>query len=71
MELLEFYCSNFDMTEIPEIIAFDNLAAQASHIVNKDSFEFVIKELSKMGEVSLDDRRMANKFKVVFFYKFR
>lgn len=57
MELLEFYRTGYNMTECPEIVAYDELRSAASNIVNRDSFGLVVNELIRRGEVSLGHSR--------------
>jgi len=52
-DLLEYYRNNYESSECPEVVAFDELCSKASHIVNKECFGLVVDELIQMGDASL------------------
>lgn len=62
--------------ECPEVIAFDDLRIETSKFITRESFELVVGELVKMGEVSIGysrDGERVLKFKVSslpLFYHF-
>ena len=67
-ELLRYYRNNYEMlADCTDIVGYNELQENASHIIDRDCFELVIIELVSMGEVSVGrskDGDKVLKFKV-------
>ena len=67
-KLLIFYRNNYGMMiDCPEVVDFNELRSQVSHIVDEESYELVISQLARMGEISIGhskDGEKVLKFKV-------
>jgi len=59
--LLRFYRNNYEMVDCPDIVGYNELQENASHIIDRDCFELVIIELVNMGEVSVGSSKDGDK----------
>uniref|UniRef100_A0A915M5G5 Charged multivesicular body protein 7 n=1 Tax=Meloidogyne javanica TaxID=6303 RepID=A0A915M5G5_MELJA len=60
-ELLRYYRNNYEMVDCPDIVGYNELQENASHIIDRDCFELVIIELVNMGEVSVGSSKDGDK----------
>lgn len=61
-ELLRFYRNNYEMlADCSDIVGYNELQENASHIIDRDCFELVIIELVNMGEVSVGSSKDGDK----------
>lgn len=69
-ELLLYYRNHYElMMDCPDVVDYNEMQQQTSHMIDEDSFELVIAELVRMGEVSLGHSKSGDKvlkFKVKF-----
>lgn len=60
------------MIDCPDVVDYNELRSQVSHIVDEESYEIVISQLARMGEISIGyskDGEKVLKFKVCKFYQ--
>ncbi|CAD5216586.1 unnamed protein product [Bursaphelenchus xylophilus] len=51
-EMLEYYKVQYEMVDCPEVVAYDEFKARCAGIVDKNSFDLVLDELMRQGEVT-------------------